>query len=69
MFEVLCEMTDGRGTVSWGTYDLAHNRKQAEEKAAALRAKGKATRILDRDAKKPKREDRFPRRGRDRDEE
>jgi len=69
MFEILVELIDGRGNANWCTYDLAHTQKQANEKAAVLRAKGKATRIIDRDAKKPKREDRFPRRGRDRDEE
>jgi hypothetical protein len=68
MFEILAEMIDGRGTIAWGTYDLAHTRKQAEEKAVALRAKGKAIRVIDRDAKKPPREDRFHR-GRDRDDE
>jgi len=62
MYEILVEVGDkdsrGREYSSWITWDLAHNENKAREKAAQLREKGKATRIVNRDPPKKQKEER-----------
>jgi hypothetical protein len=65
MFEILVENRQG----DFITWDLRHTREQAEQVATQLHKQKKNTRIVDRDYKKPPKEDRFHRGRRDRDNE
>lgn len=53
-FEILCELTDGKGITNWVTYDWAHTEDEARKKVTALRAKKRNTKYhdLERDKKK-----------------
>jgi hypothetical protein len=67
MFEVLVEMRPDE----FITFDVRHTKAEAEGIARKLHLKKKNTRIIDRDYKKPPKEDWRDRRGgrRDRDDE
>ena len=41
VFEVLVEMTDGTGRTAFGTYDIRHTEKDAQDVAARLRKQKK----------------------------
>lgn len=58
VYEVLVEMTDGTGRTAFGTWDIRHTEKDANEVAARLRKQKKNVKVVDRDYKKPQREDR-----------
>jgi hypothetical protein len=61
VFEILVENKDG----DFITYDVRHTKEQADDVAALLRrTKKKVTKVVDRDYKRPPREERGRGRGR-----